>query len=668
MKLLRVALAATMLGTVIVAVQPAPASEAVTGADFMPGYIISDANFYKSDAMSENEIQAFLDAKIGTCANTLCLNVLRIDTPTTTLSFGTCATYPGGTNESAARMIYKVQQACAISAKVLLVTLQKEQGLVTSKAPTAGVLRKALGQGCPDTALCDSAYYGFFMQVYSAARQLTWYSNPEGSHTSIKVGQQNAVRLHPNAACGSSNVLIQNRATAALYYYTPYQPNAAALANLGSVGDACSSYGNRNFWVYYNSYFGSPNGDPMGELQTVTAANNSVTVTGWAVDPDFASAPVTVRIYGAGWSQNVTANSPSTKANAAFTGAGSNHGFAVTLPASVGQQDVCVDVVNQGQGSQVALECIAVNVPSSIAVSRTAGDDRYATAANISKTYYEPGVAVAYVASGANFPDALSIVPAAAAAGSPVLLVTSTSVPQIVATEIARLKPQKVVIVGGTQAVSDSVAASLRTISGVPVTRLGGVDRWGTSLKIGDILGAERSGTAYIVTGNDFPDALSAASAAGSQDSPVLLLNGHAAAIPANFSTALEKWGVSRLVIVGGTAAITASLEGQLAQIPGITEVERIQGADRFATSLAVNVATFGAAAQGFVTNAYTFPDGLTGGALAGRESSPLYLAQPQCLSRETIAQMQKSGTTTATLFGGTAALGATVETLTPCS
>jgi putative cell wall-binding protein len=393
-----------------------------------------------------------------------------------------------------------------------------------------------------------------------------------------------------------------------------------------------------------------------------------VTVTGWAVDPDLTSAPVTVRVYGAGWSQYVAANTASADANAAFSGAGANHGFSAQLYASVGQQNVCVDVANQGQGSHTSLGCIAVNVSSSIAVARTAGADRYDTAANISKTHYAPGVEVAYIASGENFPDALSVVPAAAAAASPVLLVNATSIPQVVATELARLKPRKVVIVGGAQAISDSVAAQLKTISGVAVTRLGGIDRWDTSLIIGEVLGAVRSGTAYIVTGNDFPDALSAASAAGSKDSPVLLLDGRAAAIPDNFSNALKNWGVNRLVVVGGTSVISAPLQQQLTAIPGITSVERIQGADRFATSVAVSVATYGAAAQGFVTNAYAFPDGLTGGALAGRESAPLYLAQPQCLGREMITQMQKSGTTSATLFGGTAALGAAVASLTPCS
>ncbi|KFF58157.1 hypothetical protein JF66_20700, partial [Cryobacterium sp. MLB-32] len=68
-------------------------AQALSGAEFNPGYIISDGAFYTQDAMSQDQIQNFLDAKIGTCQNSLCLNVLHVDTPTTTLAFGTCATY-----------------------------------------------------------------------------------------------------------------------------------------------------------------------------------------------------------------------------------------------------------------------------------------------------------------------------------------------------------------------------------------------------------------------------------------------------------------------------------------------------------------------------------------------------------------------------------------------
>ncbi|SEN95146.1 hypothetical protein [Cryobacterium luteum] len=346
-------------------VSPAERAEALSGIDFDPGYMISDENFYTADAMTQGEIQDFLDAKIGTCQNSLCLNVLRIDTTTTTLSFGTCATYQGEANELASRMIYKVQQACAISAKVLLVTLQKEQGLVTSKAPTEAVLRKALGQGCPDTAQCDSAYYGFFMQVYSAARQFAWYGNPEGSHTSIKVGQSNAVRFHPSAACGSSAVVIRNRATAALYYYTPYQPNAAALANLGGTGDSCSSYGNRNFWVYYTDWFGSPNSGevPIGGINLVAPDSGEIQIQGWAVDPDTADS-VAVHVYIDGKGAAIsTADDARPDVGRAFPGYGDKHGINLSVAASTGTHRVCVYAINLfGGRGNTELGCDSITI------------------------------------------------------------------------------------------------------------------------------------------------------------------------------------------------------------------------------------------------------------------------------------------------------------------
>jgi hypothetical protein len=231
------------------------AAGALTGSSFMPGLIISDSQFFDNDAMTASQIQSFLQGKIGTCSNSLCLNVYRQNTPSRAAD-AFCKAYVGASNESAATILAKVQAACGVSAKALLVTLQKEQGLVTHTAPTSSRLRIAMGYGCPDTAACDTLYYGFFNQVYSAARQLQKYGT--GSFTWYPVGQVSNVRYHPNAACGTRSVKIQNRATAALYYYTPYTPNAASLNNLGGTGDSCSSYGNRNFWVFYSNWFGNP--------------------------------------------------------------------------------------------------------------------------------------------------------------------------------------------------------------------------------------------------------------------------------------------------------------------------------------------------------------------------------------------------------------------------
>ena len=231
-------------------------SAAITGSDFAPGYIISDQLFFQRDAMTQTQIQAFLDLKIGTCQNSNCLNVVRTTTTTRlTNKDNICEPYIGATDELASEIIYKVQTACGISAKVLLATLQKEQGLVTATAPTDLKLRKAMGYGCPDTSVCDSKYYGLYNQLYNAAWQFRHYSDPTPVGN-FRIGVK-SVQYHPNTDCGTTSVNILNHATAALYNYTPYTPNAAALANLGGTGDSCSSYGNRNFWVYFTSWFGS---------------------------------------------------------------------------------------------------------------------------------------------------------------------------------------------------------------------------------------------------------------------------------------------------------------------------------------------------------------------------------------------------------------------------
>lgn len=235
----------------------------LSGSAFKPGYIISDALFFDSNAMTQAQIQSFLLAKSGGCDNAYCLGVYKTSTVSKPAD-NMCAAYTGATNEAASTIIYKVQRACGISAKVILVTLQKEQTLVTQSAPTSLELRKAMGYGCPDTSACDSTYYGFFNQVYQAARQLKRYTMPAPDNISFHYyppGATSNIKYHPNAACGTKAVFIQNHATAALYYYTPYTPNAAALANLGGVGDSCSSYGNRNFWVFYNNWFGATNLD-----------------------------------------------------------------------------------------------------------------------------------------------------------------------------------------------------------------------------------------------------------------------------------------------------------------------------------------------------------------------------------------------------------------------
>jgi hypothetical protein len=122
-------------------------------------------------------------------------------------------------------------------------------------------------------------------------------------------------------------------------------------------------------------------------------------------------------------------------------------------------------------GTGVVADSVARSLAAFTAgsVARAAGADRYATSAAVSRSTFGAGVAVAYIATGQNFPDALG---AGAAAGGrgPVLLVTRTGIPGPTADELRRLQPKRIVVVGGTGVVADSVARSLAGMAPMPTT------------------------------------------------------------------------------------------------------------------------------------------------------------------------------------------------------
>ncbi len=254
--------------------------DAASLAGFDPGYIISDYQMGNYNSMNEAQIQAFLTAK-NPCSNTnynyyqslsanskykwhwsnghfVCLSEER---------FGDGEVI--GTGQSAAHIIYRAAQDYKINPQVLIVLLQKETSLITDPIPNNGDYRKATGYGCPDTAACSSKYYGFKNQVRNAAAMFRTVL--DGGWTNYPLGN-NYVQYNPNAACGGSVVNIRSLATSALYRYTPYQPNAGALA-AGYGTASCGAYGNRNFYLYFQDWFGGITSDGYPALSTVLKKN-----------------------------------------------------------------------------------------------------------------------------------------------------------------------------------------------------------------------------------------------------------------------------------------------------------------------------------------------------------------------------------------------------------
>lgn len=249
-------------------------SQALDAKTFDPGLIISDTVFNDWGTMDAGEIQKFLRSRVPVCTNNrgqICLAEYKEDVVGSvairsslhSYSLAICAEVPAAKSRTAAQIISSVATACKINPRVLLVTLQKEQGLVSSTNPTTYMYKAAMGYGCPDSApqICgqdSNANSRLFWQLYRGAWQLKWYGDPRGSFTYLKPGNTISMGNHPNASCGRQSFKLKSQATAKLYYYTPYAPNKAALDNLWGEGNSCSAYGNRNFWRQFWTWFGSP--------------------------------------------------------------------------------------------------------------------------------------------------------------------------------------------------------------------------------------------------------------------------------------------------------------------------------------------------------------------------------------------------------------------------
>ena len=328
---------------------------AVSGSLWDPGYIISDAEFYNATAMSEGDIQNFFVSHACSPGDGVpCLqNYSQTTSDRAAAGAGQCAAYVGAANESAARIVSKVALACGINPRVLLVLMQKEQSLVSN--PSLSGYLKAMGWGCPDTGACDPNQLGFFNQVYKSAWQFRQYTLTASSWR-YKIGV-NQIQYNPNVNCGSSKVIIRNQATANLYTYTPYQPDAAALANTYGTGDDCSAYGNRNFWRIYYDWFGNPaDSSPIGQIENMQPTPGGIGIWGWALDTDTTD-PVWIHVYADGQMiSGQLANATRTDIGSRY-GYGDDHGIALQVPLASGAHNICIYAINVAAGSNLLMGC-----------------------------------------------------------------------------------------------------------------------------------------------------------------------------------------------------------------------------------------------------------------------------------------------------------------------
>ncbi|WP_370324490.1 cell wall-binding repeat-containing protein [Euzebya sp.] len=308
--------------------------------------------------------------------------------------------------------------------------------------------------------------------------------------------------------------------------------------------------------------------------------------------------------------------------------------------------------------TEVGIAQVATAPP---AVDRLAGVDRYETAVTIARDGHPDGAAVVVLARGDAFADGLAGAPVAASLDAPLLLTGRDAMPAVTVAELARLAPERVVVLGGQSAVADAALAGLP--DGVEVTRVAGPDRHATAAAAARAIGL-RDGTAVIASGETFADVLTASTLAARTGAPILLTGRDE--LPAPTAAALADLGVTRAVVVGGPAAVSDGVLEELTA--GGFAPERVAGPTRYGTAAAVAaqlVADGASSATTWIATGADWPDALAAGAAVAAAGDVLLLTDPEApaaRSPEVVAALAEGGSPVARLrvLGGTAAVAET--------
>lgn len=309
--------------------------------------------------------------------------------------------------------------------------------------------------------------------------------------------------------------------------------------------------------------------------------------------------------------------------------------------------------------------------PREFDIWRVAGADRFATAVQISQWAIPDGqrAPVVYLTNGYNYPDALAAGPAAIHFGGVTLTTLVWALPSVVADELERLQPRRIVLLGDENAVSADVERAVRALapSDAVITRVGGANRLATAdLIVRDAFGAGGARQAIIATAYNFPDALAAGPAAGYADAPVVLVNG-GGELEDSTRSLLRDLGVTDVYIAGGTPSVSPRIESDLVGLLGSGHVVRFAGADRYETAALMNEHFFGESEVALLATGWGFADALVGGPLAGALGSPLYLTAPTCLPFPAVTGILEKQVLGVALLGGRPTLAEPLESLTTC-
>lgn len=197
--------------------------------------------------------------------------------------------------------------------------------------------------------------------------------------------------------------------------------------------------------------------------------------------------------------------------------------------------------------------------------------------------------------------------------------------------------------------------------TGPTVARVAGADRFESAVllsrRYNDPAAAQ---TVYLVSGEAFADALSAAPAAAQPGGALLLTQREQ--LPATVAEELARLAPARVVVVGGYGAISAGVETAVRELMPLAQVDRIAGADRYGTSAAIARDAFPGSAEAFVAPGHRFADALSAAPIAARRGAPVLLTPPGELAPALHDFLDERSLVSITVVGGTPSVSAAAE------
>ncbi|MEL5897858.1 cell wall-binding repeat-containing protein [Clostridium sporogenes] len=337
-----------------------------------------------------------------------------------------------------------------------------------------------------------------------------------------------------------------------------------------------------------------------------------------------------------------------------------DNGIEILQKFGISQQEI--DKVSKNLVREV--EEVDNKNPGKDKVQRIKGKDRFETSVKVGNKFRlengEEKLKNVIISSAFGFADSLSGSILSKKLAAPIILTGNNESSSKQAVEYIKNNVEKngnVYILGGTASVNNTVENTIKN-NGYNIKRLSGQDRYATCNSIVKEFGVKEGTPIVIVNGLNFADALSVSAPASIKGYPVLLSGNKA--LPEYAKSIIKTAKSSEVYIIGGEGVLNKNIENEIKKIQSSAKITRINGKDRYETSLRVNE-HFANRETVIMASGTNYPDALSGSALAGKLNASLLLVNDGSLNNQ-IEFIDKEKTDGVILLGGEGVLSKKVQ------